>query len=103
MAKIVGVNEVSAFSCAKVSVVAAGVPAGSIVNDVTPSGATKKKLPVTVSPSPTALLPDDKSDSSTLLSVPATAPSFKATTVGVPTMVIISVVVALSPSPSVSS
>ena len=103
VAMVVGANVVSAFNCAKLSVVAGEMPTGSIVNDVTPKGATKKKLLVTVSPVPAALLPDERSDSSTLASVPATVPSFKAMILGVPTMVSVSVVVDLSPSPSVIS
>ena len=98
--KVTAANGVSAFNSANVNVVAGVIPAGSIVNDVTPAGATSKKLPVTVSPSPAALLPEAKSDSSTLPSVPATLPSFKATMVGTPTTVMVSVVLAISPSPS---
>ena len=86
----------SAFNCAKVRVVPA------TVSESTPkAGEASSKLPVTVSPVPTALVPlGFKSDSKTLLSVPATVPSFKPIMDETPTMVMVSVVVAVSPSPS---
>ena len=72
-----------------------------MVRDATPNaGDAKANVPLSVSPAPTALVPELRSDSKTLPSVPVTAPSFSATIAGTPTMVTLSVVVALSPSPS---
>ena len=86
----------------------------TVISVSTNAGDTNWKLPVKVSPIPSASVPTPaavvpnelivpKLDSKTLPSEPATAPSPKPTTVGTPTIVIVSVVVALSPSLSVIS
>ena len=103
LAVVIVIGNVPAkFSCAAVKVVA------PIVNDFTPPGvptepgAAKMNVPVKVSPIPTALVPTARSDSSTLPSVPAMAPSSRPTMAGTPTTLITMVDVSASPSPSVS-
>ena len=91
---------------------AAGVSVNSVAskmvlpamfNDLIPNdGEMSWKLPFNTSPNPAALVPLAKSDSSTLPSVPTTAPSFRPKTAGTPTMVTVNVVVALSLSLSVT-
>ena len=62
--------------------------------------ATSWNEPLSTSPLPAARVPVGKLDSSTPPSVPATVPSFRPTMAGTPTMVTVSVVVALLVSPS---
>ena len=75
----------------------------TVISATGKEGETNWKVPLSVSPVPTAFVPALKSDSNTLPSVPATAPSPKPTTAGTPTIVMVKVVVALSPSLSVTS